>query len=253
MASAMTWLQAPLTRAVGINAIAAPVAWAVTPPAFAWQFVAAFLAMILAPVVGLEPWWLVINAIFLPALFTVLTLELSPAWALAALAILLLLYGRIWRSEVPLFFSTDRAQAELEKLLPSGRPISFLDVGCGDGRVLLRLAQARPESRFEGVEHAFAPWLAARFRCRTSDRHCTVHRGDLWTRSLAPYDVVYAFLSPAVMERFWDKARSEMRPGTLLVSAFGAPNVSPHERVDVDDALHTRLHVWHMGVQRPAP
>ena len=248
MVAAVRRLQAPLVRAAGIYAVSVPLAWTVTPPGFPWEFVATVLAVVLVPVARLESWWLIINAIFIPALSAVLKLDLSPIWPLAALAILLLLFGRIWRSEVPLFFSSDRAQAELEKLIPADRPVSFLDVGCGDGRVLARLAETRPESRFEGIEHAFAPWLAARFRCRRRHEQCKVHRGNLWARPLAPYDVVYAFLSPAVMERFYQKAQREMRPGTLLVSAFAVPNVCPHERVDVADTVQTRLHVWRMGV-----
>jgi len=253
MAAATRWLQTPLVRAAATYAVSVPVAWAVTPPGFPWEFVAAVLASILVPFARLQPWWLVINATFVPTLSAVLKLEVAPTWALAALAVLLLLYGRIWRSEVPLFFSSERAQAALEHLLPTDRPVSFLDVGCGDGRVLARLAETRPESRFEGIEHAFAPWLGARFRCRGRHEQCKVHRGNLWARGLEPYDVVYAFLSPAVMERFWQKAQREMRPGTLLVSAFAVPNVSAHEHVDVADTLHTRLHVWRMGARERAP
>jgi hypothetical protein len=212
--------------------------------------VATLTSLALVPVVGLAPWWLVINAVFLPALIASVELDVSPVWPLAALALLMLLYGRIWRSEVPLFFSSRCAQRALAKLLPTDRPIAFLDAGCGDGRVLSGLASARPDSKFHGIEHALAPWFAARLRCSGRKEQCRVFRGDLWARTLAPYDVVYAFLSPAVMQRFWDKARREMRPGTLLVSAFGVPSVSPDERVDVEDTLRTRLHVWRMGVGR---
>jgi SAM-dependent methyltransferase len=223
-----------------------------TPEPFAWELVATLLSLALVPVMRLGRWWLAINAVFLPALIAALELDLSPWWAFAALALLVLLYGRIWKSEVPLFFSSRDAQQALAKLLPD-RPISFLDVGCGDGRVLARLASARPESCFHGIEHALGPWLAARLRCSGREKQCRVFRGDLWARTLAPYDVVYAFLSPAVMQRLWEKARREMRPGTLLVSAFGVPNVSSDERFDVGDALQTQLHVWHMGFagQRP--
>jgi len=253
MHTARQILKAPIGRAGVIYSLSVPLALAVAPRGLPWEFLAAMFALILVPVARLGPWWLVINAVFLPALTTALTLELSPLWALGALAALVLLYGGIWRSRVPIFFSSRRAQAALATLLPSDRSISFLDVGCGDGRVLARLASSRPESRFEGIEHALGLWLAARLRCRRLRKQCRVLRGNLWSRTLTQYDVVYAFLSPAVMERLWEKAQREMRPGTLLVSAFAVPHVSAHEHIEVADVFGTRLHVWRIGADRKGP
>jgi SAM-dependent methyltransferase len=243
---------ASLTRVFAIYAVSVPFAWAVTPDPLPWELVATALSLVLVPVMRLGAWWLAINAVFLPALIAALELNLAPGWSLAALALLALLYGRIWTSQVPLFFSSRDAQIALAKLLPD-RPITFLDAGCGDARVLTRLASARPESRFHGIEHALGPWLAARMRCRDREQQCHVFRGDLWGRTLAQYDVVYAFLSPAVMQRLWDKARQEMRPGSLLVSAFGVPNVKPDEQFEVGDVLRTQLHVWRMGLEGQRP
>lgn len=249
----MAMVAQPLVREAAIYAVSVPLAWAFTPPPFSWALVATLMAVALVPVLRLAPWWLLINAVFLPALVAATKLDLSPLWPFAALALLVLLYGKIWRSEVPLFFSTRRAQDALMTLLPTGRRIAFLDAGCGDGRVLAGLAAARPESCFDGVEHALGPWLAARVRCSSRKKQCRVFRGDLWGRTLAPYDVVYAFLSPAVMQRFWEKACREMRPGTLLVSAFAVPNQNSMARLDVEDAIQTQLHVWHMGLERQQP
>jgi hypothetical protein len=59
--------------------------------------------------------------------------------------------------------------------------------------------------------------------------------------------VVYAYLSPAVMPEFWAKARQEMRPGALLVSAFAVPGLKPNRSVEIGDTMRTRLHVWRMS------
>jgi SAM-dependent methyltransferase len=253
MRTARQILTAPIARAAAIYTLSVPLAITVAPRGLPWEFLAAMFAVMLVPVSRLGPWWLVINAVFLPALTTGLKAEVSPLWAFGALAALVLLYGRIWRSPVPIFFSSRRAQAALAKLLPSDRSISFLDAGCGDGRVLARLALRRPESHFEGIEHAMGLWLAARLRCRTLRTQCRVLRGNLWSRTLTQYDVVYAFLSPVVMERLWEKAQREMRPGTLLVSAFAVPNISADEHIEVPDVFRTRLHVWRIGADRKGP
>jgi hypothetical protein len=196
--------------------------------------------------IGLAPWWLVINAVFLPALVWSLAREDTPLWAPAALATLLLVYGRIWNSHAPLFFSSVPSQKALSGLLPT-TPIAFLDAGCGDGRVVAQLAAVRPDCSFTGVEQALLPWLLARLRCRASRAVCSIIRGDLLKHDLSSYGVVYAYLSPIVMPGFWHKAQREMRPGTLLISAFDIPGSGEHQCVEVDDAMRTRLHVWSMG------
>jgi SAM-dependent methyltransferase len=167
-------------------------------------------------------------------------------WALGALVTLMLVYGGIWKSRVPLFFSSGRAQDALAGLLPAGEH-AFLDVGCGDGRVLARLAAARPDCRFEGIEQALVPWLMARVRCWAAKTECRIRRGNLWKLHLGAYDIVYAYLSPAVMPEFWAKARQEMRPGSLLVSAFEIPGLKPSRSVEIDDAMRTRLNVWRVA------
>ena len=238
--------RSPLSRLLMIYAVSVPLAWTLTPEGWPWHVLAALFAVGFGALARLETWWIAINAVFLPALGWALTFDISPLWALGALAGLGAVYGGIWKTRVPLFFSSRDAQAALVELLPEG-PLEFLDVGCGDGRVLSRLAAKRPESRFEGVEQALVPSLLARLRCRLSPGACRVDRKNLWNVSLGAYDVVYAYLSPAVMARFWEKARREMRPGAMLVSAFAIPGARPDRSIDIDDTMQTRLHVWRMG------
>jgi SAM-dependent methyltransferase len=241
--------RSPLASLTAIYLISLPLAWAVTPHGGPWDAVAAGCAMGLGWMMGLAPWWLAINAVFMPALSWIVTLELSPGWALGALATLMLVYGPIWRNRVPLFFSSARAQQALAALIPSGQH-TFLDVGCGDGRVLAGLAAARPDCRFEGVEQAWVPWLLARMRCWAGKKPYRVRHGDLWTCDLAGYDMVYAYLSPAVMTRLWEKAKREMRPGAILVGVFAIPGVAPARTVDIRDTMHTHLHVWRIAPGR---
>ena len=239
--------RAPHLRLAAIYALGVPFAWALTPHGWPWEGVAAACAVALTWLLGLAPWWLAINALFLPALGWGLTLAVSPLWALAALVALVLVYGSVWASRVPLFFSSTRAQEAIAAVLPQDRPVAFLDAGCGDARVLARLAAARPDSRFEGIEHALVPWLLARLHCWKNDAQYYVRHGDLWGHGLTQYDVVYAYLSPAVMERFWEKARREMRPGSLLISAFSPPGIEAADYVEIDDRVRTRLHILRIG------
>jgi hypothetical protein len=243
----------PVTQLAVVYLVSMPLAWLAAAHGLPWDATVAGFAVGLGWMIGLAPWWLAINAVFVPALSWSLAVEIPPSWALGALVTLVVVYGRIWKSRVPLFFSSARSQEALQDVLQRAAPdaatggrIAFLDVGCGDARVLTRLAKLHPESRFEGVEQAYAPWLFARLRCALATGRTRVRRGDLWTVDFGAYDVVYAYLSPAVMPELWRKARSEMRAGALLVSAFAVPGAQPAYTIDVGDTMRTRLHAWRM-------
>jgi hypothetical protein len=71
--------------------------------------------------------------------------------------------------------------------------------------------------------------------------------GDFWRRSLAPYDMVYVFLSPAPMSAVFEKAKAEMSPGSLLVSnSFAVEGIEPSEVRMLDDGRRTRLYLYRM-------
>jgi hypothetical protein len=53
------------------------------------------------------------------------------------------------------------------------------------------------------------------------------------------------------MPALWEKARREMRAGSLLVSnTFVVPGVAPDRVIEVDDTRGSRLLVWQMGPHR---
>lgn len=193
-----------------------------------------------------ERWWIAIHLLFSPALILALRLDLPPSLYLAVLAGLTFVFWTTFRGEVPLFLS-NRATAEaVLGLLPDTPGLRVIDLGAGTGGLLRRLAQARPDAFFTGVEHAPLPYLLARFNARGL-ANLAVRRADLWRQPLAGQSVVYAFLSPAVMARLGDKARAELRPGALLISnSFPLPDGTPEQVVDVPDRRGTRLYFYRM-------
>lgn len=191
---------------------------------------------------NLPAWWRWINLGFVPLLALASSLEANPLWYLAGFAILMLTSLGVVKSRVPLYLSSPRAAQELARLLPKdGR---LLDLGCGLGGPLAQLHTARPDARLEGIEAAPLNWLLARLRLAGRAR---VRLGNLWSADLAQYDLVYAYLSPAPMPRLWDKARAEMRPGSLLVSnTFAIPGVEPEASIELHDLSRARLLIWRM-------
>jgi hypothetical protein len=191
---------------------------------------------------GLPSWWQLINLAFPLLLWLALGMDINPLWFLAGFILLALTSLGAVRTRVPLYLSSPRAAEAVAARLPENAHL--LDLGCGLGGPLSRLSQLRPDTRLEGVEAAPLNWLIARLRLLGRAR---VRLGNLWDSSLSGQDVVYAYLSPAPMPRLWEKARAEMRPGSLLISnTFGIPGVEPDEVVELHDLSHARLLIWRM-------
>lgn len=186
-------------------------------------------AALLAWHAGLPAWWRLINLLFVPALWLGLQAEFNALWFLLGFVLLGLTSLGAASNRVPLYFSSTHAVQALADLIP--QQASYMDLGCALGGTLARLHALRPDLTLYGVESAPLNWLVARLRLA---RRAHISPGSLWWTDLSHCDVVYAYLSPAVMERLWQKLRREMRPGSLFISnSFAIPGVPPDECIEL--------------------
>ncbi|HVF32874.1 MAG TPA: class I SAM-dependent methyltransferase [Acidimicrobiales bacterium] len=105
----------------------------------------------------------------------------------------------------------------------------LLDLGCGDGRVLLRAGHGRG-ARVTGVE--LDPELAetARRQLRDHEVDGRVVDGDFGAVDLDDVDVVFAYLSPATLQRLAPRLAAELAPGARVVTTgYGVPGWEPAE------------------------
>lgn len=198
---------------------------------------------------GLAKWWLMVQ-LALPLAAGAALMATLPSWVfLAVFAALALVFWNAGSERVPLYFSNRRTWAALAELVPKGGHV--VDLGCGIGGTLTHLARAQPECRISGIESAPLPFALAWLRVKLSgSANITLRYGNFWHHDLGPYDVVYAFLSPAPMPALFDKAVAELRPGAMLVSnSFEVPDHPAQETLTVDDQRRTRLLIWRMGVE----
>ncbi|MDP2832366.1 MAG: class I SAM-dependent methyltransferase [Pseudomonadota bacterium] len=207
-----------------------------------WIALTGLAAALLSRWLGLPTWWQIINLVFIPLLWLTLQSGIDPLWFLAGFALLALTSLGAIRTRVPLYLSSPRAAVALAERLPENARV--LDLGCGLGGPLSRLGTLRPDAALDGVEAAPLNWLIARLRLLG---RAQVRLGNIWDTDLSGHDVVYAYLSPAPMPRLWQKARAEMRPGSLFISnTFTVPGVEPDEVVELHDLSHARLLIWRM-------
>ncbi|MCQ4329900.1 hypothetical protein [Stutzerimonas stutzeri] len=220
--------------------------WSISLLTAAW--LQGSLAALFGHIFGLSRWWLPINLGFVPGLVLLQGHTMPPWLLLAGFIALLLLNWNALTERVPLYLTGTAAERRLiERLAQLPNDFRFIDLGSGLGGTLLRLARAYPSGHFMGVETAPLTFALCWLRC-LPQRNCRVRFRSFWRASLGDHDVVYCFLSPAPMPALWQKARSEMRPGGLLISnSFEVPGVEPQEILPVDDWRRSRLLIWRPG------
>jgi SAM-dependent methyltransferase len=194
---------------------------------------------------GLAIWWRFIQLLFPVALFGAARLDIPPLAFLAIFLFLLLLYWSTYRTQVPYYPSSRRVWEAVASLLPARENLRVIDIGSGLGGLVLDLASRRPGIEAAGIELAPLPWLVSHLRAQLAGSRARFIRGDYERLDFAQYDLVFAYLSPAVMQALWCKAAREMRPGSVLLSYEFA----------IDDRLANRtvypteggpaLYIWH--------
>jgi hypothetical protein len=194
----------------------------------------------------LAVWWTAIQFFFPFVLLFGLFLQLPSYLFLFAFLFFLFLYWSTFRTQVPFYPSNLVTWDAVAKLLPKDRSVHLIDIGSGLGGLVLNLAKRRPESKFLGIEIAPLPWLVSSARARLAGSSARFMRGDYGRLNFAEYDIVFAYLSPVAMPGLWEKARTEMRSGAMLLSyEFPIPEVEPTFTVSTV-ANKPKIYGWRM-------
>ncbi len=204
----------------------------------------AVVAAVASRLLGQPGWWIPIHLAFIPAAAAMMWLQV-PAWIYLLLVLLmaLIFWGTV-KGDVPLFLSSEAVADALETIVTQEKANTFIDLGAGTGSVVVPLAERKPRMTIEAWEHAPVPWAICAWRCQELS-NALVYRLSFWECDLSIFDVVFAFLSPAVMPRLGIKALREMRPGALLVSSsFPIPDWEPESVVELEDRMKTRLYCY---------
>lgn len=204
------------------------------------------LAALLSHLARQARWWIPIQLLFVPALAITLDADLPPLTFLGAFLLMLLFYWSTFRTQVPLYLSSNKVWRTLETQLPADRPFSFIDLGSGIGGVLTHLSRSHPHGTFHGVETAPLPFIWSWLRIKFGGyRNCHVYWRSLWDCDLAKYDVAFAYLSPVPMSALWEKVQNEMRPGSLFISnTFAVADHPPQKTLQTDDLHRSELYLW---------
>jgi hypothetical protein len=192
----------------------------------------ALTATTLSYLTGMANWWRWIHLCFPLAAWGMSQWHVPNEIYLTGFIISLSLFWTTFRTQVPFFPSRPVVWQQVAKIIPQSKPVRLIDIGSGLGDMSMYMAKARPDSQIEGIEIAPLPWLISFIRAKFRRSSAVFKLGDYTTLDFANYDVIFAYLSPAVMVNLWEKANREMKAGSLLISLeFEIPDVVPSIRI----------------------
>lgn len=130
---------------------------------------------------------------------------------------------------------------------------TIYDLGAGDGRVLGEAKKAFPSVRAIGYECVISVWMWSRLRKFLTGEKTDLRFGNFFKADLRDADVIFLYLFPNVMGRLEEKFKSELRPGTRIVShAFRFKDLKPVSEKTVRCGRKDRrllLYVWPDGLR----
>lgn len=194
-----------------------------------WLLLHICLVSLLANAVQMPVWWRWIHLLFPVAVLSMQHIDVPATVYLAGFVITLAIYWSVHNTRVPFYPSFPATWRALHHVLEQhgdDKPLNVLDIGSGIGDLVLFLAAQRVHDEVSGIEIAPLPWAVSAVRGIFSGTSARFTLGDYRQLDFASFDVVFAYLSPAVMPDVWQKVRAEMPAGKLFISSeFPVPDM----------------------------
>lgn len=139
------------------------------------------------------------------------------------------------KSDIPYVPSSEeklRTMMELAQVEIGDRAV---DLGCGDGRVLLAMAMRGALATGYEVEPGRVELSLANVRNMGFSDRVVIYKKSFWEVDLSEFDLVTVYGVTRIMERLEKKLLAELKPGAKVVSnSFIFPNWVPiQEKNDV--------------------
>lgn len=126
--------------------------------------------------------------------------------------------------QVPFVTTASDTVKDLLSLLEN-KPIHHaIDLGSGDGRVILELAKRNIQVSGYEIKSPLVKRTQQRIR-ELGLTNIEVFEKDFWGVDLAPFDLIYIYGMTTIMGRLEEKLEKEAKPGTLIITnVFSLPH-----------------------------
>ncbi len=128
--------------------------------------------------------------------------------------------------------SSDERVQRILKLATIKKGQKILDLGSGDGKVVLALAQKG--AQVEGFEiHPLMVWKSRQLLKKYNvQQKATIHMTNFWNEELSEYDTIVVYGIGYMMKRLEEKIIREAEKGTKIISVyFTFPTLKPKKKI----------------------
>lgn len=114
--------------------------------------------------------------------------------------------------------STDIQIAEMLELAQLKKSDRCVDLGSGDGKLVIALAQQGYHA--VGIENnPFLVWISRRMiRSLGLQERASIKWGNFWNQGYTAYSVVFVYATESIMGRLGQKLHTELKPGSRVIS-----------------------------------
>lgn len=123
------------------------------------------------------------------------------------------------------------------------------DLGCGDGRVLFKIAKINKSISCIGIEIGPLPFLLAKIKnFFLNSRNVRILYGDFFNLNISNASHIFLYLFPEALDKILPKFEKELKQGTRIVSCdFQFSQKTPDKIIEIESkkrGINKRLYVY---------
>ena len=153
-----------------------------------------------------------------------------------------------YQPSVPWVPTRDDVVEQLVRLLRPEPGDVIYDLGCGDGRIAVRIAKQYPGAKVKCVEIRQDLVEKAEANARENGARIEIIKADFFKVGVEDANIIYMYLLTSVNQKLRPKLEKELRPGTVVVTLdFPIPEWVEVAKVELPRSWQRTLYVYIVG------